>query len=282
MALPYGVCSICLREADLTKEHVPPASAFNDRTVIAYDFETALRIEPWDAKPWARRGGIVGTPIKGGAGYNRLCDRCNNALCSPYATEYGRWAKQAATLFGLIGARSLPHPLFFGYPSRFMKQVVAMMLVTGGSSYTQRNYDLRRFVMEKSCRFMGAGVRVFAYFNTSSKGRSEIEASKGDGEAALSRFFESNFTDTAGMSTFSEFSKFPFGFVLTRNSPPPDERLREITVLARHGYNDYTASLLPLLIFPVVTPVCGDFFTPREAALAMDPTTGPAFFSQLH
>jgi hypothetical protein len=278
MALPTGVCSICLEEASLTKEHVPPAGAFNKETVIAFEIEQGLKIEPWDPRPWAKKGGIRGTAMNRGAGFNRLCAKCNNGLCAEYAEEYGNWTRQADVFFRRIPDDLTACPIFFGHPLRFMKQIVAMMLVIGGPEFTQRNPDLRRFVREKSQRFIGHGVRVYAYYNTSlTKGRSGTNIVKGDG-ATLEEAIHGGFSDPNLYSRFSEVTRYPFGFVLTRHSKPPDARLKDITYLAQYRYDEFTAAFLFLPFFPVVTAMCGDYLTPDEAWLASRVETGPDFF----
>jgi hypothetical protein len=86
------VCRVCRREeANLSYEHVPPRSAFNDEPTTVYGLQD-----------WLERGddeGMRGGRIEQrGAGGRVLCERCNNVTGSWYANELARAARAAARI----------------------------------------------------------------------------------------------------------------------------------------------------------------------------------------
>ena len=59
---------------------------------------------------------------------------------------------------------------------------------------------------------------------------------------------------------YSEFTFPPFGFVLTFNSPAPDERLTDITYFAdEYAYNQKRTIWLRLPVLPIYTFFPGDY-----------------------
>jgi hypothetical protein len=60
---------------------------------------------------------------------------------------------------------------------------------------------------------------------------------------------------------------FPYGYVLTLDSHPPDRRLIEITHFARYRYRDFVVTGLKLPVLPTHLYFPGDYRT-REQILA--------------
>ena len=64
----------------------------------------------------------------------------------------------------------------------------------------------------------------------------------------------------------SETTFPPFGFVMTFNSPSPDDRLTDITYFAKYPYKELRTLWLQLPVLPIYTAFPGDY-RPREQVL---------------
>src|SRR5438552_9354996 len=86
-----GVCHLCGTEGRLSFEHVPPKAAFNNRPVVAYGFEEAIKAGPENSG----KGRIQ----QRGAGAYTLCGKCNNDTGRWYGKHYAAWTYGALTTF---------------------------------------------------------------------------------------------------------------------------------------------------------------------------------------
>lgn len=149
-----GVCSICGEYGDLSFEHIPPRSCYNDRSAKLLEGMAALQLEP---------GGIQhGRISQRGMGGYCTCGRCNNRTGGMYVHETRAWVERAAEVLGRIGDREgqdnrpyerYVHVTFSGVrPLLFLKQVVYMFLCINGPRFTERRPDLRSFVLNRDSR----------------------------------------------------------------------------------------------------------------------------------
>lgn len=145
-----GKCCICGKHGKLSFEHVPPRSAFNKATVVAYTLESRITEQK-----------VKGTQQQGGIGEYTLCEQCNNDTGSWYADEYVKWAKTAFDILSLLnrhfgyfsGKTKIVVTLKSVYPLRFLKQIVTCFFsVVGARSGAgfARNYpELVKFVLDR-------------------------------------------------------------------------------------------------------------------------------------
>jgi hypothetical protein len=183
----YGRCRICHRFGRLTKEHVPPQSAFNDRGYLEYyvdKFNEAERIK-WETRDVNSKGIYLFT----------LCENCNNRTGRLYGTEYGKFVQAFTAVASPEHARTLVTVEIESlFPLRVVKQAISMMLSTseptsfGGyelmaspfidpalippefdfrrvtSSHLRDIYEeLRKFVLNKEAKGLPSDVRLYAY-----------------------------------------------------------------------------------------------------------------------
>jgi hypothetical protein len=117
----YGYCRLCGRFGRLTKEHVPPASAFNDQEylrIYADEIVSGLR---WGLDSVGDRGIFHFT----------LCESCNNKTGSRYGAAYTEFVKSLVPLATPKSAgRILDVRLRKAFPLRIVKQVISMALST--------------------------------------------------------------------------------------------------------------------------------------------------------
>lgn len=73
---PFGPCSLCKQERQLTFEHIPPQAAGNTDPVWAQNMDQWLSAGP----AYARKGQPGGRQQQRGAGGHLLCGECNSLL----------------------------------------------------------------------------------------------------------------------------------------------------------------------------------------------------------
>ena len=64
---------------------------------------------------------------------------------------------------------------------------------------------------------------------------------------------------TREIRVISEIAFPPFGYLMAFGSTPPDERLVDISFMAKYRYNDWKDIALPLPVLPVYTMYPGDY-----------------------
>jgi len=152
-----GICGACGQEKQLSREHVPPQSAFNKETVIGYKLGDYL-VEGKKVKVAQYQGG-----------YNKLtlCKQCNNDTGTWYAGEYLKWAE----IFDDVMVHTRSHKAEFAgvseialtlkdvYPLKFLKQVVTCFLSVNylqskkgqavGMPFIKQNPELGKFVLDR-------------------------------------------------------------------------------------------------------------------------------------
>lgn len=81
----YGRCRLCQKFGRLTKEHVPPASAFNDRAYREYYVDQVNQAEllQWTSKEINANGIWVFS----------LCETCNNKTGTAYGSAYAAFVQ---------------------------------------------------------------------------------------------------------------------------------------------------------------------------------------------
>lgn len=186
----WGRCRICEKFTQLTKEHVPPKSAFNDRTYLEY-YSTEIReanLRQWQTREVNSSGLFVFS----------LCERCNNKSGRQYGGSYLDVVKGLVEIATPDNAnKDVQLTLKRIFPLRVIKQAVSMVLSTshGGGfrgyeyvagPFTNRNIgknlrtpleikhlqsvyaELRKFVRSRDATRLPASVKLYAYATVSS------------------------------------------------------------------------------------------------------------------
>ncbi|HEY3779934.1 MAG TPA: hypothetical protein VGL56_02545 [Fimbriimonadaceae bacterium] len=157
-----GTCCIRAEVKDLTFEHLPPQAAFNKGSARMETWEEAHARDPLD-----HMGGPI---MQRGSGAYTLCCKCNADTGAWYVNEYTWWAYQAGVLLAQTqGDPRLTH-LYHGYPLRFFRQVIVMMMSVAGPPLTERHQFLRRFLFSRNSReFNNRSLRLYAFYNPSNR-----------------------------------------------------------------------------------------------------------------
>lgn len=238
---PQGTCHICGTFGDLSFEHIPPRKAFNDRRVVYVRFEEAINLGP-DEFP---RGEIH----QRGVGGHTLCAACNSKTGGWYGNQFIDWCyKGMSVLMSSRGRPSLSYVVHL-YPLPVLKEIVTMLFSVEHDRFQGVNQELVRFVLGRSRTGLPKKYRFFTYFNTSPRPRAMATAVLMRGGKPI---------------LISEFSYPPYGYVMTIDSKPPDDRLFEITHFAGYEYGELAELALDLPVLPVHTPFPGDYRTKEE------------------
>jgi 5-methylcytosine-specific restriction endonuclease McrA len=244
-----GTCHLCGECGELSFEHSPPRKAFNNNPLLFGEME------------WIRSGGDIEAPKvrKGrrGAGAYTLCKRCNNNTGAWYGESYVSLARQGMEYLRSVRSASFVHLPFHIHPLRVMKQVACMFMSANGPTFQAVQSELARFVLNREARHLPNHVRVYGFYTVSDRSRS----------SGVSGLIEGILSDSPKNRLVSEVTFPPFGFLMTFDSPPPDDRLADITYFAdEYGYDDEVTLWLRFPVLPIYTYFPADYRS-REKVL---------------
>jgi hypothetical protein len=242
---PEGICHLCGEHRVLSFEHVPPEKAFNDKPAFLIPFEEAIHLGP-DDEPHSR-------PVKqqrGMGGYT-LCGPCNSKTGGWYGNQFIQWSYDAAMLLERSdGKPTLLYPYYI-HPLPILKQILSCFLSVNSPMMQQRYPDLAHFVLNKEARYLNPRYRFFAYYTIQGRPR----------QLPFTRSYDI-FTDKDPY--LSEFTTFPFGYVMTIDSTTPDSRLLDISHFSRYDYDEFVTLTLRFAVLPAHMTIPGDYRTKEE------------------
>ncbi len=252
--MQQGTCYLCLREGDLTFEHVPPRKAYNTGRFTLEDALARLSDE--------RPRGFHGSIRQGGIGEYTQCPRCNNQTGHWYGGEYVKWALCAVGLLNRIplAERDVTLTIAQRYPLRFLKQAVAMIFSANSPEFTRRNQELAEFVLNRDRRFL---PRPYDVYLTLVRGR----------YSRMSGVFSTVTFSERRVEVLSEVAHPPFGFILAVGTPFGDG-LGCISHFGEFAYDRKADVSVRLRIGDTESPLPGDYRTPDELAAASYGRTG--------
>lgn len=246
----FGVCHICGANGKLSFEHVPPESAFNDRTVRSPDAKRVFGLQNLDDL-----SKIGGRQSQRGIGGHTLCESCNSRTGHWYGAHYAAWAYQAAGyMVGSPTQLTLAYP-FHILPLRVIKQIICMFFSVNPPGFRLAHQDLVRFVLNPKEKYLSPAVRLFAGYTASDRSRSSGVAGMLSGES---------------MRVYSEISFPPFSYILDLNHQAPVHEMLDISFFSRFGYDDYRALNLRMPVLSIYTPFPGDFRSREQVLSAVE------------
>jgi hypothetical protein len=235
--LVNGTCHICGEYAKLSFEHVPPRSAFNDRPALRKRIKDLYEGDLDDTR---------GEISQRGAGGYTLCESCNNRTGAWYGNAFVEWAYQCAhILYHTRGKASLYYQYHI-FPLRVIKQILCMFFSINGSEFRVANEHLVALVLNRKLNGFEPQIGIYAYFNASGRSRNT-------GVAASANF------NTGKVRILSEIAFPPMGYIMTFGSEPPNDKLVDISFMAKYHYNDWKSLSLPLPVLPIYTYFPGDY-----------------------
>lgn len=236
-----GICKICAVHGKLSKEHVPPEAAFNNRKVLLSTAD-----EYW-SRGQTQGLKVRGKQVQGGHSLYTLCEKCNNRTGGWYGRDFVEWCRQGMEFLDKTGGKGTVLHFSVVKPLPIIKQVTTMFLAlngTGGSHPWER--PLVHFVMNKEERYLDPSYRFWVYYVAPGPLRNTPLCTRWNIEKG---WFE----------TGMEFSFPPFGYLLTLGSIPEDKRPFEITGFSRYRYGEIDRITLNMAVLPTHGPTFGDY-----------------------
>lgn len=164
-----GRCAVCGDHCELTFEHVPPESAFNDWPARIYTLDQWWLFSQGEKSRYEHK--------QRGSGYTSICAQCNNERGGQwYVPEFLRWVKG-----GAIGiqrhaadiekardeqlAATLSLTVRNAAPALFLKQVAMMFLAINEPTFGDDFPELREFVLDRELTGLPSRYRVFLHIH---------------------------------------------------------------------------------------------------------------------
>jgi hypothetical protein len=247
MPAPEGHCWLCHRYGKLSKEHIPPESAFNDCPLLL--LKIAERCNKTGVLEWTPQG-----PQKG-LYYRSLCEECNNKCGRLYAPPYVDLVRRVAERIGDV--QDFHRISLFGIkrPLAILKQIVFQFVTANGEFFVQANEWVGPFVRARTNGEIPRNVCIYVFAsNTPGSRKSGVS---------------SHLALTTGRShVVSEFSFWPLGTVISFDGELPDNRLTPIHHWVEFPF-DYKKTVdLHLSVNPTSSAYPVDFRTESEIANA--------------
>lgn len=239
-----GICRICGIESDLSFEHVPPRSSFNDNTKYkVVDFEKFIGSENLLNET------LTGKIKQGGIGFNSICKKCNSFLGSNYVSAYSRWVQGGTEILKNVEYCIHRYMISDVEPLKILKQVISMFLAINDNRFSESNPELSQFVTNYESKSLPSKYRVFTYLTRAEKFRYIKSMIKGD----LNK----------GLIKCSEIAFEPYGFVLTTDYRGSFDEFYEITDFKNYDFNRHNLELV-IYQLPTYLPLPLDYRTKKE------------------
>lgn len=241
-----GDCHICGRNGDLSYEHVPPRSAFNNRRIWVARGDQLFRGRDIDS--------MSKDQLQRGAGGYTLCARCNNDTGRWYGAAFAAWAAQAVEILERAKEPPLLAYPYTIYPLRLIKQIISMFFSVNAPVFRNEVPYLVRFVLNRYTKGLPDDIRLHAAYTA---GRTSRTA----GKSGLITGVGGN---DMRAHAISEVAFPPFVFVLTLGSDCPDPRLVDISFFASFGYDEMSRPYMNFPVLPINSPYPTDYRTTSE------------------
>lgn len=272
-----GVCRICKRSRQLTREHVPPRSAFNDRAYRQYYVDEVSKSEllQWKTREVSARGMSVFS----------LCEECNNKTGTRYGSAYLDFVTAFCPVAKPENADKIVSARVNMFPARVVKQAVSLMLSTsepdsfegyefycnpladsGAREHSARRLkkpdlsklqnaydDLREYVRLRDSKGLPSSVKLYAY----------VVANEGSG-------LHTGIFSTGRIRRQTHFwavvvGLWPIQWVLVLDGEP-DEELLDVTEWSNLGFRESVNDEVRIPCHWCVGKYPFDFRSPEEFA----------------
>jgi hypothetical protein len=249
----FGVCRVCSRKAELTFEHVPPKSTFNNYKFF-YTTNVHPLLEKRNAKTFEELTTFDKSTAKknqGGIGIHSLCGFCNNLFGTHYVRAYKEWIIQSMEFFKLESEIERNRFEVTIQPLNVLKQIIAMFFSIN-TKFSKLYPELKSYLLNKETNKLPEGVRVFVYYNFI--GELRYESFKVVGK----------FDIKSEIIQATEITFPPMGYVLVLNGQNVDNRLHEITFFSNYQLGEVVSIPQKLSILPTHIKYILDYRTKEE------------------
>jgi hypothetical protein len=212
-----GKCRLCGQFRELSFEHVPPEKAFNDVGMLRVPGNALLGQDPAELRGKA----ILESR---GHGAHTLCILCNRTV-GRYAPTFVNCAREwQRVLSQNPSLHQIQHTVRIR-PLTFFKQIAAMFVSTVEPGITDRLPQLRKYLLDSSCRDQPQELRYFMALTKCENARQSGFVGRAELGAGT-------------VATYAELAFRPFIFLVTAgNSDGIDPRFFEISDLGKEARN---------------------------------------------
>jgi hypothetical protein len=247
MKMRKGFCRICNEYKDLSFEHIPPQSAFNDKGVLLHSLDYISDASYQIAKKTPRR------KHRRGLGEYSLCISCNNLTGAWYGDAYAEWARQAMSYLDRIEKTVIISIPFYIKPLNVLKQMVSMALAMSADGANLDYDELRRFVLNVRERNISPEYLFYVYL-----------ANKKSEPRYMANSYQTNIETGETDFVLAEVALPPLGFVVlnsipNRKSSVTSENLCSINHFSKYEYNVWTPIYLKIPIHRIWSPTPLDY-----------------------
>jgi hypothetical protein len=197
-----GNCSICNGFGKLSKEHLPPQSAFNNFRIAIDQINLSATLQK-GTPSWK-----TGKTYQAGHHQCVLCEKCNNDTGGWYGAAYAEFVKQLAP-FAFIGNTHAVITSTLGeiYPLRVAKQALATLCGSCGPGLAEKNPVFRQLLLDPHARGSIRPWGLYCYLRNDQGMRCSGLTAKID-------------HNNGNRSTLiAEFSWWPVGWILAQGEP---------------------------------------------------------------
>ncbi len=247
MTAPEGYCWLCNKHGKLTKEHIPPESAFNNFPLL---YERVIER--------SRQTGVVewGPDRKQrGLYFRSLCVKCNNNYGRLYGGAYVDLVKRIAERIGDVQEFHQFSLVGIKRPLAILKQVMLQFVTANGANFVRSNEWVAPFIRERNRTDFPRDVHIYLF-------ASNHRLSRKSGV--------SSHIDLLAKKTYvtAEFTFWPLGTVMSFAGELADKRLTPIQQWSQYPF-DYRGLVdINLWVNPVASPYPLDFRTVEQVTTA--------------
>lgn len=235
-----GKCHICGNIGELSFEHVPPESAYNNKPIKMKRFS--------DNKFKTQQRGM---------GAYTLCNPCNNDTGSWYGDDFKNFCHKGMDIIKLSKGNPTLFYFYQFYPLRVIKQIITMMFSINSSSFADNHSELVEFVLNKERKELSPDYRFWIYYYM---------------KGGVPRAFGTTLMEIKSIQStfkFSEITFPPFGYVMTLpntngENQPSDKRLVEITDFVNYGYYEFDNREIKAIPLPTYLQIPADYRSSEE------------------
>ena len=240
MPAPQGKCWLCGRYGRLSKEHIPPESAFNDCPMLLMNVKERTSELAWEPGDSYRRG----------IWFRSLCEECNNKYGSKYGGAYVDLVRDVADRIGDVPYFHKISILGVRRPLAILKQVLLQFVTANGPKFVQTNAWVAPFVREPRNQEFPRDVGVYLF-------ASNVRGGRNSGVSG-------HVLPGGRTNVVSEFSFWPLGTVMSFANELADDRLAPIHHWAQFPFGYRGKVDLHVSVNPMTTAYPLDFRTESE------------------
>lgn len=196
MAAPQGHCWLCNKFGPLTREHIPPESAFNDFPLLLMKVDERSNLTSEMA--WA-----PDTQFAHGMYVRSVCARCNNRCGAKYGGAYVDLVRRIAERIGDVQEFHTVSILGVKRPLAILKQALFQFVSTNGPGFVRANDWVAPFVKNATNQSIPPEIGIYL-FASNSRGAKRTGISS---HIELSRCTQ--------FDIVAEFSFWPLGTVIS-------------------------------------------------------------------